>query len=159
MTDENKTWFNDLVSKYPRLFKTYKWIECGKGWNTILEHAFWLIDNHIGRVSNEERETFEVVQVKEKFGTLRCYTSTTDDYISGVIAMAESISCSTCEHCGMPGKRRSRGWIQTLCDKCWDENHKPNTCIDCEQPGQFRDEYGEELCSKCYMDRENEEDE
>jgi len=118
MTDETKWWFDDLVKKYPRLFKSYKWIECGEGWSTILDHAFWLIDHGLDHLSEEEREAFEIDQCKQKFGGIRIYTSITDDYMSGIIAMAESISFSVCENCGHPGKRRSGGWIETLCDSC-----------------------------------------
>jgi hypothetical protein len=119
MTDENKMWFDDLVKKYPRLFKSYKWIECGEGWSTILDHAFYLIDCYLDRMLEGDREIFEIDVVKEKFGRLRIGTTIHDYYISGVIDMAESMSGSTCEDCGMPGKRRSGGWIRTLCDKCY----------------------------------------
>lgn len=56
------------------------------------------------------------VQVKEKFGTLRFYYDGGDDYIRGIVSMAESMSAVTCEECGVPGKQRGGGWIQTLCD-------------------------------------------
>lgn len=56
-------------------------------------------------------------QVKEKYGTLRFYLSHEDDYISGVVAMAEYLSELTCETCGAPGKTRGSGWVRTLCDK------------------------------------------
>lgn len=56
------------------------------------------------------------VQVKEKFGTLRFYYSGGDDFVSGIEHMAESMTAVTCETCGAPGKSRSGGWIQTLCD-------------------------------------------
>ena len=36
-------------------------------------------------------------QVKEKFGTLRFYYSGGDDYISGLVSMAESMTGVTCE--------------------------------------------------------------
>ena len=55
-------------------------------------------------------------QVKEKFGTLRFYYSGGDDIVSGIERMAESMTAVTCETCGAPGKSRSGGWIQTLCD-------------------------------------------
>lgn len=55
------------------------------------------------------------VQVKEKFGTLRFYTNATDDYVHGLIAMAESMSARTCEECGVPGKTYYDGWHVTLC--------------------------------------------
>jgi len=56
------------------------------------------------------------VQVKEKFGTLRFYYNGGDEYVRGVVSMAEYMSGTTCEECGSPGKRPSGGWIQKLCD-------------------------------------------
>lgn len=57
------------------------------------------------------------VQIKEKFGTLRFYTSGGDDYVYGVLAMAESMSAVLCEECGKPGITRTDGWHRTLCDE------------------------------------------
>ena len=54
-------------------------------------------------------------QVKEKFGTLRFYYTGGDDYISGLVSMAESMSGVTCETCGKPGTSTSGGWIKTAC--------------------------------------------
>jgi len=54
-------------------------------------------------------------QVKEKFGTLRFYYTGGDDYISGLVSMAESMSGVTCEECGKPGTRTRGGWIKTAC--------------------------------------------
>ena len=56
-------------------------------------------------------------QVKEKFGGLRFYYSGGDDYIDGVVAMAESISYRTCEECGSPGTSTKSGWIRVLCEE------------------------------------------
>jgi len=56
-------------------------------------------------------------QVKEKFGTLRFYYTGGDDYISGMVTMAESMSGVTCEECGKPGERVGGGWITTLCEE------------------------------------------
>lgn len=57
-----------------------------------------------------------VEQVKEKFGTLRFYYRGGDDYVDGVVRMAEEMSAVTCEECGAPGRSRRGGWIRTLCD-------------------------------------------
>jgi len=54
-------------------------------------------------------------QVKEKFGTLRFYYTGGDEYISGLVSMAESMSGVTCEECGKPGTQTSGGWIKTVC--------------------------------------------
>lgn len=58
-----------------------------------------------------------VAQIKEKFGGLRFYYDGGDDYISGLVTMAESWAGRTCETCGERGKQRGGGWIRTLCDK------------------------------------------
>lgn len=55
-------------------------------------------------------------QVKEKFGTLRFYYQGGDDYISGMVSLAESLTAVTCEECGSTGKQRGGGWVRTLCD-------------------------------------------
>jgi hypothetical protein len=57
-------------------------------------------------------------QVKEKFGTLRFYYSGGDDYISGMVSLAESMTGVTCESCGNVGERRGGGWIHTYCTPC-----------------------------------------
>jgi hypothetical protein len=57
-------------------------------------------------------------QVKEKFGTLRFYYSGGDDYISGMVTMAESMSGVICEDCGNPGERKGGGWVRTICEPC-----------------------------------------
>jgi hypothetical protein len=54
-------------------------------------------------------------QVKEKFGTLRFYYSGGDDYISGLVSMAESMSGITCETCGKPGTSTGGSWVKTAC--------------------------------------------
>ena len=57
-------------------------------------------------------------QVKEKFGTLRFYYQGGDDYISGMVSLAESMTAVTCENCGNPGSCRGGGWVHTYCTPC-----------------------------------------
>lgn len=59
-------------------------------------------------------------QVKEKFGGLRFYYNGGDEFVSGLAAMAESMSYVTCEECGNPGAQNNSGWIRTLC-----QEHQP----------------------------------
>jgi hypothetical protein len=75
------------------------------------------IQHHIDWKNKKEVVVPQVTldQVKEKFGTLRFYYSGGDDYISGLVSMAESMSGITCEECGKPGTSTSGGWIKTVC--------------------------------------------
>jgi len=84
----------------------------------------WMGDRINQQISDAAyREVPEVVQqvvadqVKEKFGTLRFYYTGGDEYVAGLVAMAESMSGVTCEMCGTLGKRQSGRWIKTLCEQ------------------------------------------
>jgi hypothetical protein len=58
-------------------------------------------------------------QVKEKFGTLRFYYQGGDDYIRGMVSLAESLSGVTCESCGNPSEVQNvGGWMRSICNSC-----------------------------------------
>lgn len=142
-TKHEKSWDN-LYNKYPKLFinknKTPMescmsfGIECNLGWYELLSSLCHRITNHEENIEfrikvrnkngteNDEADlcyvpvTFD--QVKEKFGGLRIYFSGGDDYVDGLVSMAEEYSYKICEVCGNSGKPNKGGWISTLCDKC-----------------------------------------
>ena len=97
--------------------------ECDDGWFNILNQLMVNIQNHIDWKNREKEVVPQVTldQVKEKFGTLRFYYTGGDDYISGMVTMAESMSGVTCESCGLPGERKGGGWIKTICEPCEDK--------------------------------------
>jgi hypothetical protein len=101
--------------------------ECGDGWFQILDSLMSNIQSHIdwnnknfekGYTQYKQVPQVTLDQVKEKFGTLRFYYTGGDDYISGLVSMAESMSAVTCESCGYPGKQTQGGWIKTNCKPC-----------------------------------------
>ena len=117
-----------LISAYPEQFKNLTWIECGDGWFNILSRLCYIVDCHLVRQKkiNEPLELFCWQQIKEKFGGLRAYAYSADDFIKGAIEMAESMSYITCEVTGETGKVRYKkfdengqpipAWVKTLCD-------------------------------------------
>ena len=139
-----------LYEKYPEIFRQKDlpmnqtamcWgISTGKGWFVIIDELCSEIQNHIYNKNldikyKKERGELppdapnfpqvEATQVKEKFGGLRFYVNHSDEYIDGLISMAESMSLRTCEHCGNPGKENEDGyWISTLCIPCREEDNK-----------------------------------
>ena len=124
-----------LCTTYPKMFvNRYKpmtettmcWgFDCGNGWYHIINQLCANIQHHIDwrNRKNELDPNQPIVpqvtvdQVKEKFGTLRFYYTGGDDYIDGLVSMAESMSGVTCEECGNPGSTLGRGWLTTLCGK------------------------------------------
>lgn len=65
-------------------------------------------------------------QVKEKYGGLRFYMSSSTEEMEKLIDKAEECASKTCEQCGKTGSLRttSHGWYYTSCDKC--DNHDPD---------------------------------
>jgi len=75
------------------------------------------IDEAKVKMDTEAEKIPTVVQVKEKFGTLRFYIQAGTDAHYNYISFAEAMSGVTCETCGSPGKQLGRGWVYTACEK------------------------------------------
>jgi len=133
---------NKLYEKYPQFFvnkdKTPMespmcfGIEVQNGWYEILSNVCWMIRQHEDNKrwrkkyleENDpeklaaEPEYFPVKfdQVKEKYGGLRLYFSGGDDYVEGLVSMAEAMSYYMCEICGNKGEANKGGWISVRCE-------------------------------------------
>ena len=60
----------------------------------------------------------QITQIKEKFGLLRLYlTTSANSEMRERVRAAEEESGSTCRVCGQPGELRYGGWIKVLCDE------------------------------------------
>jgi ribosomal protein L37AE/L43A len=94
-------------------------LECDKGWYPLI---YELLDKIQAIVdSNPEYKDLQVVQIKEKFGSLRMYLNYDPKEISDLIDEYERKSYVICEICGSNGvKRVNYGWYKTLCDKCYE---------------------------------------
>lgn len=110
-----------LLNKYPELFvsvneATKFWgFEVGDGWFNLVDN---LCKNIIEESVINDIENVYVDQVKEKFGTLRFYYTGGDDYVRGLVSMAEDMSAHICEECGNKGKLVSiNGWMVTACNE------------------------------------------
>jgi hypothetical protein len=128
---------NQLFEKYPEFFSNKDLgrrnscmafgITCGNGWYDLIDLICYKVENLNKNIkdrnrliagNNEEIIDFKFDQIKEKFGGLRIYYSGGDDYIRGLVTMAETMSYKICEVCGNKGKPNKGGWISTLCDGC-----------------------------------------
>lgn len=97
-----------------------RWIDCEAGWYGLVAE----LDAALSQLDAD----YSVLQVKEKFGTLRYYfaTETTDDDMrvrfDELVRCANEQSAVTCERCGGRGvlNRTAGGWLKTLCGRCAD---------------------------------------
>ena len=115
-----------LIKKYPKIFKINKpaqnpldqrGIEFGAGWLNLLDILCYIIQWHVD--ANKKPQP-TLAQAKEKMSKMTTYWDNTDEYIDGLICMAESLSYSICEYCGTNQNvsQNKKGWIKTLCKDC-----------------------------------------
>jgi hypothetical protein len=103
-----------LREKYKEFFgeKGYIGFDTEPGWDDLLDRLFSSIREEVAKGASQPK----VLQIKEKFGTLRFYIFGGNDTISELIRNAEIESACTCEVCGKKGKLCVRnGWDKTLC--------------------------------------------
>lgn len=114
--NENNT--AKLNVDFPKIFPEAFSFECADGWFDLIHKLCADIDNECTKLGLTNEQWTQATQIKEKFGGLRFYTNSASDSIHQLIDEAEETSLVTCEECGLIGKRRSRGWIRTLCNSC-----------------------------------------
>lgn len=122
----------ELINKYPKIFQDYEgnpervnWYGVPTGWLPVIDKLCGSIQSYIDhttRYTNDgpkKPEQVTCVQMKEKFGGLRFYTNGHDNYVEGMINMAEYICDHTCQDCGSEQDLgTTSGWISVLCRNC-----------------------------------------
>jgi formylmethanofuran dehydrogenase subunit E len=94
--------------------------ECNDGWYSLIEELLDKIQAIVDKTP--EIKDLEVLQIKEKYASLRVYLSYETDEISDLIEEYTKKSTITCEVCGEPGSvREDRHWYKTLCHKHFEE--------------------------------------
>lgn len=130
MSEIRKTLINRIPAEWGR------YISCDSGWDWILED----LEIKISYID----PSYQIHQVKEKYGTLRFYCSsekdpTANQIISDLTRIAEELSSKTCELCGNSSARSNKergyqfdgtvalryngGCYKTLCKTCGDSNN------------------------------------
>jgi len=117
-----RDWRIELIEKHPKLFHppvrkpeaTQGYPICGDGWRDLLERLCTKIEAAIA----ESGGWLRVLQIEEKYGTLRFYwrgelSDESRTKVEEAIALAEARSACTCEKCGEEGRlyRHGRMWM------------------------------------------------
>lgn len=95
-------------------------MSCDDGWKDIIMTA--CLEMHTYNIRKKTHDLaynpVRVEQIKEKFGSLRIYTTGGDNWTNGVVDMAESMSKFICEVTGDRGAHCRKGFnLKTLSEK------------------------------------------
>lgn len=114
--DNQAGWNEQLKARFPNLFRDIsRWgFGCDAGWADLITQL-------CERLDALKLPDLRVVQIKEKFGTLRFYVHGDNDEVTTLIQAAVAESGETCEWCASRGELRKseRGYFLTLCDSCF----------------------------------------
>ncbi|TCO55945.1 hypothetical protein [Actinocrispum wychmicini] len=119
----------------------------GRGWHSILMRA------HAELVA--VLPSYQVAQVKEKYGTLRLHLGVyfdpvtgelgiareLGDQVSAIVRAAEEESGRTCEVCGEPGGMTGETWFKTLCPDHVRPGQRPTRAEPLKPVGVYREMY------------------
>lgn len=140
-----------LVREFPRLLEGKEQrLFLPKGWTHIAERLFRELNELL---TDDEAKLFKLLELKEKYGTLRVYYAVGRQgglnvdvvgleghtrfatrlkhragfptaEVEALIQQAEADSEVTCAFCGAPGRlRTNQPWVNVACDEC----HKPTS--------------------------------
>lgn len=126
-----------IFKRFPTLFPNGKNAEhkqfliglgiyCSEGWYNLIYNLCEKIEKVLNeKINGKIKESFQVVQIEEKFGALRFCCHGGNKLIWDTIFAFEKKSSMICEWCGKPGKlANNQGWYLTLCKSCKEKRRK-----------------------------------
>ena len=121
-----------FMSRYPEVFGPGPWhdqptpirygLGIADGWMPLLDR---LCEDLVRIIRKDRLTRFRVVQVKEKFGSLRVHAKGGNRRTRDIIDAADRESSGMCERCGSHGKTvNEEDWWRTLCKCCQGESKR-----------------------------------
>ena len=93
--------FEELYNNYESLFDSiFSGFDVGPGWFIIIADFVVKLDRHLERNPQLDKDRVIIVQIKEKFGSLRIYVGESDYYINCLTLAAEKAAEDACVVCG-----------------------------------------------------------
>jgi hypothetical protein len=111
-----------IFDRFPKLFQDSEGnqactvIEVGDGWLAVIVDFLQKVESHLPEISGDlDEEEFRILEIKEKYGSLRIHTTSMDEVIFDLIQKAGEDSLSICELTGEAGFLHSKlGMVKTL---------------------------------------------
>lgn len=129
-----------------RLYKIVKWIDeeildrifclpnyiewdaMPTGWNKAFGKQY-LKDLKKQLKKDKMLYKWRIMDIKEKFGTLRVSYNYGSNELYQLINKYENLSWNTCINCGKPATHTSKGWISPYCEDCVNKSKNPEGYI------------------------------
>ena len=121
----------NLQAKYPHMFAQDAQVEyIGVHWLHIVDQLLQEIAEYENRLLKKHGQIYFgtiyhpvlIEQIKQKLGRLCIYYTGGDNYIVGLVTMAQRWAYQHCYICGDLAKARShQGWTHTVCEYHFEE--------------------------------------
>lgn len=102
------------------------------------------IQNELNSMDPVLANNYRILDIKEKYGSLRWNTNWTTMEINKIVQKYEELSEKTCIDCGAPATKISKGWIEPYCDECAKKVIKCDNLINIEDYFNEEDKDDEE---------------
>ena len=116
-------WTGKILEDYDYSFTEYNRLE--NGWQIGFGKIF-LQELKEALLKTNYLNRLRIYQLKEKYGSLRCYTNSVPNEVQEVLDKFEFISQYVCDNCGSPHAIvvDCYGWYLPKCKKCWEKLNK-----------------------------------
>ena len=136
MSNEYKDWERDKIEEEKILVKEYPFLHARNIDGTLSNSKFPMIGLEIpdGWVElffqmcadikpilqkYNILDKFYFWQIKEKYNSLRCYSSFSLEEVDLILQKYEVMSSYICTNCGAPATVETQNYIASFCDDCW----------------------------------------
>ena len=110
-------WTDKVPDDYDYTYIEWGWSD---GWDKAFGHLYM---EELGKaIKKSGQKNFEILQIKEKYGQARLYSSGTTEKVHNIIDKYEFISQNICYYCGRPDTHVTNfGWILPVCKECYEK--------------------------------------
>lgn len=88
------------------------------GWRKLGLDFFKELQEALNKYPKDERKSFRIYDIKEKYGRLAIHFNWYTDEVDQVVTKYEKISSKTCVACGDKARWLTKGYVVPMCNKC-----------------------------------------